>query len=217
MPEFPPLLRGILAADPRTAAVAEATAGCDAGLICWRGGDALEAAIVLAPDVTLTEAAQMLPLTGLALRDGLGAIGPPELPIHLTWDGRIMLNGAQAGAVTLIAPEGPGDAVPQWIVAHLLIQFLPIEETTRTALWSEGAGDITPDELVEAWARHLLHRLSVWQDDGAKALHADLTGCAWEREAKDESFVGYDETLGRLRRDGATVTLDPLTDLLEKA
>ncbi|SDY40950.1 Biotin/lipoate A/B protein ligase family protein [Jannaschia faecimaris] len=215
MPEFPPLLRGTLAAEPRVAAIAEATAGCDGGLIFWRGGDVLEAAVVFAPDVPLLQAAQMLPLTGLALRDGLGAIGPPELPIHLTWDGRIMLNGAEAGAVTLIAPKGSTDAIPDWIVAHLLIRFVPVEEHDRTALWSEGAGDITPDELVEAWARHMLHRLSVWQDDGAKSLHTDLTGCAWEAESKAEGFLGYDETLGRLRRDGETVKLDPLTDLLE--
>jgi len=205
----------MLAAEPRAAAIEAATAGCDGGLICWRGGDALDVAIVLAPEVPLAQAAQMLPLTALALRDALGAIGPPELPIHLTWDGRIMINGAEAGRATLLAPGADPDAVPDWLVSHVYIAFMPVDAPDRTALWSEGAGDITPDELVEAWGRNLMYRLSVWEDDRAKSLHADLTGCSWEKEAKDETFVGYDEGLGRLRRDGSSVTLDPLTDLME--
>lgn len=215
MPEFPPLLRGLLAAEPRSAAVEAATAGCDGGLICWRGGDVLDAAVVFAPEVALGEAAQMLPLAALALRDALGAIGPPEMPIHITWDGRMMINGAEAGRVTAIASGGAPDMVPDWLVCHIFMGFMPVEDMDRTALWSEGAGDITPGDLVEAWARHLMHRLSVWEEDRAKALHTDLTGCSWEKESKDADFVGYDETLGRLRREGGATKLDPLTDLLE--
>lgn len=215
MPDFPPLLRGLLAAEPRVAAVSSAVSGCDGGLIFWRGGDVLEAAIVFAPEVSLAQAAQMLPLTGLALRDALGAVGPPEMPVHLTWDGGVMINGAEAGRVCLIVPTMLESNIPNWIISHLIIQFMPVEGLQRTALWSEGAGDVTPDALVEAWARHLMHRLSVWEDGGARSLHADLTGCAWERAAKDADFLGYDDTLGRLRRAGADVTLDPLTDLLE--
>lgn len=215
MPEFPPLLRGMLAADPRAAAVEAAMAGCDGGLICWRGGDVMDAAVVFAPEVASAEAAQMLPLSALALRDALGAIGPPEMPIHLTWNGRIMINGAETGRVSLLSSDTDATVVPDWLVCHVLVGFMPVDDPARTALWSEGAGEVTPDGLVGAWARHLMYRLSVWEDDRARSLHRDLTGCSWEREAGDADFVGYDETLGRLRRDGDTVTLDPLTDLLE--
>lgn len=212
---FPPMLRGIMAPDPRAAAIAQARAGCDGGLICWRGGDALEVGLVLAPDVTLSRAIQMLPLSAMALRDALGAIGPPELPIHLTWDGRILLNGAEAGRSRIIASSGQEDAVPDWVVNHLIFRFLPVDDGMDvTALWSEGGGDVTPEDLLESWSRHLLHRLSEW-DDGPESLHVDLTGCSWERESKDAAFIGLDESFGRLRRDGDATTMDPLTDLLE--
>ena len=83
----------------------------------------------------------------------------------------------------------------------------------RTALWSEGAGDITPDERVEAWARHMMHRLSVWEDGGR--AHAGRSVFVGAGKAKDAAFVGHDATLGRLRRAGDAVKLDPLTNLLE--
>ncbi|WP_179381595.1 biotin/lipoate--protein ligase family protein [Jannaschia marina] len=215
MPDFPPLLRGMLAAEPWAAAVEAARTGCDGGLICWRGGATLDAAIVFAPEVPLSEAAQMQSLTALALRDGLGAIGPAEMPVHLTWDGGVMVNGAEAGRVSAISPVSEPYLVPDWLVTAFTIRFLPVDDLERTALWSEGAGDVTPEDLLESWARHLMHRLSVWEEARARSLHADLTGCSWEVEAGNAGFVGLDEGLGRLRRVDGAVTLDPLTDLLE--
>ena len=213
MPDFPPLLRGVMAADPRLAAVTEARAGCDGGTIFWRAGGALEAALVFAPEVPLSQAAQMLPLVAVALRDALGAIGPAELPVHLTWDGRFMVNGAEAGRVRLIAPEGRGEAVPDWLVAHLFLRFLP-DGGAGTALLEEGCGEVEPEALLESFARHLLHRLADWED-GPRGLHAEMMATSWEREAGDADFLGMSEDLGRLRRDGDATRLDPLTDLLE--
>lgn len=215
MPDFPPFLRGIAATEPRVAAVAEAQAGCEGGTVFWRAGDVLEAAIVLAPDVPLTRAAQMLPLTTVALRDALGAIGPAELPVHLTWDGRLMVNGAEAGRVRLISPPTETEAIPDWLVAHFTLRFFP-DGSTGTALLDEGCGEVEPVVLLESWSRHLLHRLADWEE-GPRNLHAEMMAASWELEAKEADFLGLSEDLGRLRRDGESTRLDPLTDLLETA
>ncbi|MCK0168328.1 biotin/lipoate--protein ligase family protein [Jannaschia sp. S6380] len=213
MPDFPPLMRGVAAEDPRAAAIAAARAGCDGGTIFWRAGGVLDMAVVFAPDVPLSRAVQMAPLCAVALRDALGATGPAELPIHLGWDGGILLNGAEAGRVRPIVPDPAVDAVPDWVVIHLTLHIFP-DDGVGTALLLEGGGDVDPVALLEAWARHLMHRLSEWED-GPRALHAELTAASWEREAKDAAFLGLSEDLGRLRRNGDATILDPPTDLLE--
>ena len=213
MPDFPPLLRGMAADDPRSEAVAAARVGCDGGTIFWRTGDALEMAVVFAPDVPLGRAAQMQPLCAVALRDALGSIGPSELPVHLAWDGRVLVNGGVAGCVTLLAEGSDPEAIPDWLVVHLAIHFLP-SDATETALWQEGCGEVAPQALLESWARHLMHGLAAWED-GPRALHADRSAAAWELEAKDADYLGLDAGFGRLRRAGGETRLDPLTDLLE--
>lgn len=222
-PSLPPLLRGLRAADPMAAAIAEARAGCDGGTLFWRAGDSLAVALVLAPEVARARAAQMLPLAAVAMRDALGAVGPPELPVHLAWDGAILVNGAEAGRVRGVAPAG--DGVPDWLVVHVALRFLPGRAGPHggTALWEEGCGEVTPDALLESWSRHLMHRLAEWEDD-PRPLYREVAGAAWEAEARDPAWIGRDAAFGRLRRngaagdlrrDGAATILDPLDTLLE--
>ncbi|MEM8849643.1 MAG: biotin/lipoate--protein ligase family protein [Pseudomonadota bacterium] len=207
MPDLslPPLLRGHLSSDPRADAIAAAQDGCDGGTLLWRADDGIEAALVLAPDVPLAQAAQMGPLATLALRDAIGAIGPAEIPVHLDWANAIYVDGAIAGGVGVVAPKVDAQALPDWIAVHASLGLDP----------SEPLAAVDPHDLLESWSRHLVHRLSTWEDDGAAALHADLQGASWERETEDPRWIGRDETLGRLRRDGDATILDPLTDLLE--
>jgi hypothetical protein len=200
---FPPLLAGRAAADPRADAVATARAGCNGGLLLHRIGPGLDAALVLAPEVPLSRALQTAPLAAVALRDAIGAIGPAEMPVHLEWDGHVRADGHRTGRVV---PVGIAtDGVPDWLVLHVQVAFDPAEPMIR----------IDPAALLESWSRHVVHRLAAWEEDGAAALHAELDGAAWERETRDPAWIGRDEGLGRLRRDGATTQLDPLIDLLE--
>lgn len=201
---LPPLLTGRAAPEPRADAVAAARAGCDAGLLLHRIGPVLDAAVVLAPEVPLPRALQTAPLALVAARDAIGAIGPAEMPVHLTWDNRLIVDGLDTGRVTAIAH--PTEDVPPWLVLHLRLSFDPEIPLVQ----------IAPDAFFESWARHLLHRLSTWEEEGPRSLHAELDGAAWERETSDPAWLGRDEALGRLRRDGEATRLDPLTDLLEQ-
>lgn len=60
--------------------------------------------------------------------------------MHLTWDGRIVVSGAEAGRVRAFAP--PGDGIPDLLVTHVALRFLPDADAPpdRTALRAGGAG-----------------------------------------------------------------------------
>ena len=79
-PVFPPLMQGINAAgaDPFEAACSEAARGCDAGTILYDvTPERLQAAIVLAPEVALADAAAML----LGEQRQRGAVAARRRPI----------------------------------------------------------------------------------------------------------------------------------------
>jgi len=226
-PSFPPLMQGIntAGADPFEAACPEAAKGCDAGTILYDAApDRLRAAIVLAPEVPLSDAAAMLPLTGVAVQNALGALGPSELPVHLCWEGAIRVNGGVCGHVRG-ATDIP-DAEPGWLVTGFELVFARAnlaggDTPDETDLMSEGCGDLTPVDLLESWSRHLLNGISRWEEDGMGPLHGEWRGLAhgmgqngvWL--GKPGQFLGLDEKLGLLlRTDGQTMLL-PVTDLLE--
>ena len=97
-PSFPPLFSGLAVesqVDPFDKACAEAARGCDAGLVVHDlGANLLRAALVFAPDVELVDAMAMLPLCGVGFQNALGALGPPEVAVHLEWAGGLRINGA---------------------------------------------------------------------------------------------------------------------------
>lgn len=226
--QVPPLMWAEPAAgDPLTHAVDRATQGCDAGLIAYRLGPVLEAALVFAPEVPLAEAAVMLPLCGVGLQNALGALAPPELAVHLGWAGGIQVNGARCGQLQIIAPPGDAGAVPDWLVVGFALPLVPPgpetgETPDDTALYAEGCGDLDPTRLLESWARHVMMWLSRWEAEGPAPLYAEWRGLVPEI-GQDVQIAGHsghvlgvDEHFGLLLRDDQGGTgLVPLTTLLE--
>lgn len=228
-PVFPPLMHGINAAgaDPFEAACSEAAKGCDAGTILYDAApDRLRAAIVLAPEVALADAAAMLPLTGVAVQNALGSVGPSELAVHLCWDGGIRVNGAVCGGVRGATDTRDSGAEPGWLVTGFELIFARDtvaggDTPDETDLMSEGCGDLTPTDLLESWSRHLLNWISRWESEGMGPLHTEWAGLAYAMGedgtflGQSGHFLGLDEKLGLLlRSDGQTMLL-PVTDLLE--
>lgn len=231
-PSFPPLLRGAEAdGDPFDDAGARARAGADPGLLVWtRRADAMQAAIVLAPEQPLERAIGVYLAAPVALGDALGALSPPEVGVHYTWPGGILVNGGRCGRIRAAAATLDPSAVPDWLVLGVEMPFLPPEgaeggETPdETCLYAEGCGDVLPLALLESWSRHLLVWIHTFVDDGIAPLHAAWRARAWKtgEPLPDGSpwgpgtFLGLDEQAGMLvkRPDGAT-TLHPLTRALE--
>ncbi len=223
-PVFPPLLSGheVPTGDcPFAHAVTMAREGCDAGNVTYaRGQDTLRAAIVFAPEVTLARAAMMMPVCGIGFQNALGALAPPEVAVHLQWNGTIRINGAPAGRLRMAAEPADPAQVPDWLVVGLEVSIFAPEERTheRTALMLEGCGDVEPAHLLEAWARHSLLWINRWEEDGNPPIVREWRGLAHgigEAIEGRGTFSGLDEDFSMVLRDDTGTKLVPLTDLLE--
>ncbi len=235
MPDLPPLMDGRVTPDePFAAAVAAAREGCDGGLVLHRPAeDALDAALVLAPEVPLGRAMAMAMAAQVAMGDALGALAPPETALHFEWPGGFRVNGARCGTLRVAAATTDAAAVPDWLVLALSIPFEPEQRSEpgdrpdETALREEGIVDLSPDELLSSWARHMLVWIDAWSEGGMRRLHEAWRGRAWKqgeqvevqlpRRSRRGIFRGLDEDGGLLLEvDGAT-QLIPLTEMLEVA
>ena len=229
-PSFPPLFNGLAVesqVDPFDKACAEAARGCDAGLVVHDlGANTLRAALVFAPDVALVDAMAMLPLCGVGFQNALGALGPPEVAVHLEWAGGLRINGASCGTLRVAASSSNPKAEPDWMVIGLELPLWPETDTPgdipeQTALYAEGCADVNAMELLESWVKHTLVGINTWTEDGVKTLHKDWRGLSHgigEDITMNEisgTFLGVDEQFGMLIRAADTTHLVPLTYLLE--
>ena len=229
-PSFPPLFSGLAVegqVDPFDKACAEAARGCDAGLVVHDlGANLLRAALVFAPDVELVDAMAMLPLCGVGFQNALGALGPPEVAVHLEWAGGLRINGASCGTLRVAASSSNPRAEPDWMVIGLELPLWPETDAPgdipeQTALYAEGCADVNAMELLESWVKHTLVGINTWTEDGVKTLHKDWRGLSHgigENITMNEisgTFLGVDEQFGMLIRAADTTHLVPLTYLLE--
>lgn len=225
---FPPLMWGEVATDTAFGhACRKAALGCDAGLVAYLlTADRIEAALVFAPEVALAEAMTMFPLCGVGLQNALGALAPPEVAVHLAWDGGILINGASCGSFQVASSTYDPLDTPEWLVVGWTMPLIPAHAETgetpnETALFSEGCADVSPPRLVEAWARHSLNWITRWEDQGPRGLAAEWRGLAHgigepaEIDGLEGTFLGVDEAFGMLLRDTETTHLVPLTKLLK--
>ncbi|MFK7877973.1 MAG: DUF4444 domain-containing protein [Paracoccaceae bacterium] len=229
-PSFPPLFTGLAvsgAIDPFDKACVEAVRGCDAGLVVYNlGANSLRAALVFSPDVALGDAMAMLPLCGVGFQNALGALAPPEVAVHLDWNGGLRINGATCGRLHVAAAERDPAKMPAWLVIGLTLPLWPESDDPgitpdQTSLYAEGCADVRADALLEAWVKHTLVGINTWLDQGVAPLHKEWRGLAHglgEDMIRNEhagTFLGVDEQFGMLLRDGDKTHLIPLTDLLE--
>jgi len=214
--------------DPFEIAITAASAGCDAGLVVYNlAADTLRAAIVFAPDVPLTEAVAMLPVCGVGFQNALGAIGPPEVAVHLGWDGTIYINGGVCGALRMASAD-PHEGMVDWLVIDLTLSLWPTNDDTgltpdMTALYAEGCAEVSASDLLEAWVRHTLVGINNLADSGTKQLHRDWVGLAHGLDGEvtaagqTGTFIGVDETMGLLLKIAGEAKLIPLTQTLTRS
>ncbi|MEO0864113.1 MAG: DUF4444 domain-containing protein [Pseudomonadota bacterium] len=229
-PSFPPLFSGLAVEgriDPFDKACVEAVRGCDAGLVVHNlGADTLRAAIVFAPDVPLGDAMAMLPLCGVGFQNALGALAPPEVAVHLDWNGGLRINGASCGRLRVAASDADAEAEPDWLVVGLTLPLWPTrddpgETPDQTALYSEGCAEVQADALLESWVKHTLVGINTWTDQGPAPLAREWRPLAHgigediSMAGLTGTFLGVDERFGMLLRDTETTHLIPLTHLLE--
>lgn len=234
-PQFPPLFSGLEVAvgiDPFSKACAEAALGCDAGLVVYApAGTEMQAAIVFAPEQPLDEAMAVFKACGVGFQNALGALAPPEVGVHLSWDGEVFVNGARCGRLRVAASETDGATEPDWIVVGLELPILPQDPDTPgltpedTCLYEEGCAEVDTVHLLEAWVRHTLMWISRLESEGPRALHAEWRGLARDMgegvkltlqgTTYTGTFMGVDEHFGMLLRAEDKTQVLPLRLILE--
>ncbi len=232
-PSLPPLFRGRVASDPFAAAVAEARAECDPGLITHNiRPDHLTAAVVLAPESPLRDAVAMVLALGNGFADAFGALAPSETACQFDWPSGIRINGARCGSLRAAASSRDPDEEPDWLVIGLDVPFFaeadaePGETPDTTTLWEEGCADIEPLRLLESWSRHQLIWINEWLDGGTAKLHRDWLGRAFSLnkdvtlthggETLTGTFLGLDDRGGMVLKTASRERLLPLTGVLEE-
>ena len=177
---LPPVFRAVTVdEDAFASARALAVAGGEAGTLVVTADAAdpaprgLDLAVVLEPDRPAADCLAALPIAMLAMADALSALGPPLKTVGFVWPDRLVLDGAEVGAAQLALPLSSGEPVPAWLVVGLALRMRldseaaePGRTPDRTALHEEGFGEVTAADIVEAFARHLLHWVSRWQEEG---------------------------------------------------
>ncbi|MEZ5651652.1 MAG: biotin/lipoate--protein ligase family protein [Burkholderiaceae bacterium] len=227
---LPPLFEPVAVGgrtDPFDRARALAVAGADPGIVVHNiTNECLRAAIVFAPEVTLEPAMAMMPACGIGFQNALGSLAPPEVAVHLQWDGAIRVNGARCGRLRAAAASGDPAAVPDWLVVGLALRWqhpddAPGADPDRTALIEEGCAEIEPTALLEAWIRHTLVWINRWADDGNAPLMAEWRGLAHDLGEQtvilgvEGLFVGVDEHFAALLRVAGETRCLAMSRLLE--
>lgn len=134
-----------------------------------------EAAVVLEPQMPLAQARLAFHVGLNALADALTVLGPANMPVTFHWPGTVLVNAGRVGEFRLATPDDAmAGEVPEWLVIGFELRLswrdghegglLPGE----TALADEGFLDITAEDVVEAWARHLLAGMDEWQARGPR-------------------------------------------------
>lgn len=181
MPEqvnVPPIFRlHVLAPheDASAQARAKAAQGVPPASLYWCGRpDRLSCALVLEPEQTLREAAQMLFIGQLGLGDALASSLPPLMVVGFGLPDEILLDRAVVGRVQLFCPPGAKPkAVPDWLVlaAEVAVSGFPANNSAggkpvETTLEHDDCSGVSAAGLVGAFARHLLSWIDRWQRDG---------------------------------------------------
>ncbi|WP_321504877.1 biotin/lipoate--protein ligase family protein [Breoghania sp.] len=211
---LPPLLTAhaaVSATSPEEAARLGAEAGhYGAGDLVWQAtAEGVAMALVLEPEVTPELCRQMLLVGMVAAADAIGALIPPEVGITWDWPSTLRANDGIVGHVSLEMSETfDGAGAPDWLVLGLRVALHanvgegvePGLTPDRTTLYDEGCGEIAAEDLISAWARHLLTWIDTWQQDGFAPVREAWTFRARGRE-DGEAEIERDGTLyrGRVR------------------
>lgn len=166
--------------DPAAEAAARAARGAaEAGDLFFAvRPDRAKAALTLAPEAPFAKSAEIIYVAMIALNDALGATLPAQIGVLFGWPDRILINGAEGGRMTYASATTDPAAVPDWMTVGFelaLVGDLPEDpglDMGRTNLFEEGAGEASPKEILESFARHFLSWLHRWETDGLARVAA---------------------------------------------
>lgn len=155
--------------------------------------------LVLRPDCTAAEAAQLGFVAALGVGEAVGSVALPGVEVHYKWPNDVLFGGRKGAGILLesrMSPEGGLD----WLVLGVGVNVKSFPEgldVEATSLQYEGATpDLSEVDMLEAFARHFLVWVNRWLEDGFAPVreawlhHAKGLGEAIEVRLPKESLTG---------------------------
>lgn len=125
--------------------------------------------MVLRPDCSPAEAAQLGFVAALGLGGGVGSVAPPMVEVRYKWPNDVLFN-RRKGAGILLESRMDASGGVDWLVLGLGVNVTSFPEDAAfpaTSLEFEGAPpEVDAVSLLEAFARHFLTWSNRWLEDG---------------------------------------------------
>lgn len=162
----------------------------------------LYCSLVLRPEVSVANAAQLSFVAGLAVFDALATLSEPGHEVQLKWPNDILLNDKKVAGILLEA-ETVKDESPPWLVLGLGLNvgFHPTDmDFPATSLRAEGWAS-TEADVLEAYCRNFLLWSSRWLDEGFMPIrknwlwHCRGRGEEIEVRMENETITGVFEDI----------------------
>lgn len=195
-PRLPPAyhlvsLERVVSTNDEARALAEA--GAEDGTLVWareqsggrgRRGRAwasppgnLYCSLVLRPEVSMAEAAELSFVACLGVGEAVGSLVPPMVPLRYKWPNDVLLDDRKISGILLEAKSG-AEGRPDYVILGVGINVASHPGDTTTAatdLAELGAPGLDVGEVLQAFARHFMTWAARWVEDGfAPVRHAWL-------------------------------------------
>lgn len=124
--------------------------------------------LILRPEQPVGEAVLLSFVAAVSLSDALAGLLPPMIEITHKWPNDVLLNRHKVAGILLESAARESGAL-DWLVigVGVNVEHFPDEaEYPATSLRHEGAEDVSPDNVMEAFARHFLRWTDAWREDG---------------------------------------------------
>ena len=134
----------------------------------------LYASLLLRPEGTLGEAAQLSLVASLALAEALIALGPPAAEVRVKWPNDVLVRGAKVAGFLLESAAAADERVA-WLIIGSGVNIASAPAGTpypATALRYEGFLPVTPMDLLGRYLGTLDGWLARWRAGGFAAVRS---------------------------------------------
>jgi BirA family biotin operon repressor/biotin-[acetyl-CoA-carboxylase] ligase len=134
----------------------------------------LYATVLLRPDCPVAASAALSLVSGLALAETLGALGPEHLELRLKWPNDVLIGAAKVAGILLETAAG-ADGRTAWVIVGTGVNIASAPTGTTlpaTSLAAAGFGAITPQAVLEAYLEHLAHWYGRWRQEGFEPVRS---------------------------------------------
>jgi BirA family biotin operon repressor/biotin-[acetyl-CoA-carboxylase] ligase len=159
----------------------------------------LYASLLLRPDCSVAEAAQLSLVASLALAEALVGLAPPDADVRVKWPNDVLVRGAKVAGLLLESASGPQERV-EWVVVGSGVNIASAPADTpypATALRYQGFPPVTPMLVLERYLGVLDGWLDRWRTGRFAAVRPAWLGLGSGIGDRVRLRLGREEVAGR--------------------